>query len=276
MHPAYIFAFLFFILGAIVGSFLNVVVLRLGTGLPPTGRSQCFSCGKRLGVFDLIPIFSFLALLGRCRYCGARISIQYPIVEALTAFTFLLIYLKFESAFFSPSIFIIGEVLLVLIISSLLIAITAYDVRHKIIPNSLVFWFIGLSAAVALGRLGAQAPFEFSSFLILDLLAGPILFLFFYALWKISKGRWMGLGDGKLALGIGLSLGFVSGLSATVVGFWIGAAFGVSLMLISKVLPLISLKGESIAVTMRTEIPFAPFLILGMAVVYFFGINVLG
>lgn len=274
MPPAYIFATFFFVLGAIVGSFLNVVVLRLGTGLAPTGRSHCFSCGKQLGVFDLIPIFSFLALGGRCRYCGAQISIQYPIVEALTAFTFLFIYLKFEPALFSPSIFIIGEVLLALIISSLLIAITAYDARHKIIPNSLVFWFIGLSAIVAFVRFGLEMPFQLQFFLILDLLAGPILFLFFYALWKISNGRWMGLGDGKLALGIGLSLGFVSGLSAFILGFWIGAVFGVSLMLISKVLPLVRLKGESIAVTMRTEIPFAPFLILGMAIVYFFGISV--
>ena len=86
----------------------------------------------------------------------------------------------------------------------------------------------------------------------------------------------MGLGDGKLALGIGLSLGFVFGLSAVMLGFWIGAVFGVSLMLISKVLPLVRLKGDSIAVTMRTEIPFAPFLVLGMAIVYFFGVNVLG
>ena len=164
--------------------------------------------------------------------------------------------------------------LLALTISSFLLAITVYDIRHKIIPNLLVFSFIILSAFVAFISYIAQIPSGLYASLILDLLAGPILFLFFYALWKISNGAWMGLGDGKLALGIGLSLGFVSGLSAVILGFWIGAFFGVSLMLISKVLPLVHLNGGSVAVTMRTEIPFAPFLILGMAIVYFWGVSV--
>ncbi len=274
MIPIYFFAIAFFILGTIVGSFLNVVVLRLGTGMSPTGRSRCFSCGKQLGVFDLVPILSFLALRGHCRYCGTRISFQYPIVEAISGFMFLLIYLKFEGVFYSPSFFVFGEMLVALIISSFLLAITVYDIIHKIIPNPLVFSFIGLSAFLAFIRYIVQMPSMSGISLTLDLLAGPILFLFFYALWKVSNGTWMGLGDGKLALGIGLSLGFVSGLSAVIIGFWIGAIFGVSLMLISKVLPLIRLNGGSIAVTMRTEIPFAPFLILGMAIVYFCDISI--
>ena len=274
MIPTYFFAAVFFIFGSIVGSFLNVIILRLGTGMAPTGRSQCFSCGKQLGALDLVPIFSFLVLRGRCRYCGTRISIQYPIVEILSGLVFLLIYFKFQSVFISPSFLAVGEMLFALTISSFLLAITVYDIRHKIIPNLLVFSFIILSAFVAFISYIAQIPSGLYTSLILDLLAGPILFLFFYALWKISNGAWMGLGDGKLALGIGLSLGFVSGLSAVILGFWIGAFFGVSLMLISKVLPLVHLNGGSVAVTMRTEIPFAPFLILGMAIVYFWGVSV--
>src|SRR3989344_367611 len=127
MIPTYFFAAVFFIFGSIVGSFLNVIILRLGTGMAPTGRSQCFSCGKQLGALDLVPIFSFLVLRGRCRYCGTRISIQYPIVEILSGLVFLLIYFKFQSVFISPSFLAVGEMLFALTISSFLLAITVYD-----------------------------------------------------------------------------------------------------------------------------------------------------
>jgi leader peptidase (prepilin peptidase)/N-methyltransferase len=266
-------ALFFFILGAIAGSFLNVVIIRFGTGRTPSGRSHCLSCGKTLGVIDLIPILSFLALRGRCRSCGSLISIQYPIVEAATGLFFLLTYFKFEGSFQILSLFDCLKVALALFIEMVLIVIAGYDIRHKIIPDSLVYIFIISGLVIAFSRFMVGIQFGFDVFLLLDLLSGPLLFLFFYILWKISGGRWMGLGDAKLSLGIGLALGFLSGLSAIIFGFWIGAVVGILLIVFSKLLPPLRLKGSSIAVTMKTEIPFAPFLILGAAIAFFSGLN---
>jgi leader peptidase (prepilin peptidase)/N-methyltransferase len=262
-----------FCFGAIIGSFLNVVIFRLNTGRKPTGRSACLSCGKTLGVLELVPIVSYLALAGRCKKCGSHISIQYPIVEALTGLVFLLLFFTFKDALLAQSG--IGHLAFVvsLILASLLIAIGVYDLRHKIIPDILVFLFIGFGACVAIARfiLISQAGI----FQYLDLAAGPLFFFFFYVLWRYSNGTWMGLGDGKLALGIGLCLGFTGGLSALILAFWSGAVVGLALIGIERVLPRISLKKGRNAITMRSEIPFAPFLILGMALVFLFHIHVL-
>lgn len=119
-----------FIFGTIVGSFLNVVVLRYNSSFSIYGRSGCPSCGKTLTWFELIPILSFFLQMGRCRVCGSRISLQYPLVEALTGVLFLFIFLKGLPAAFTFYMFVI---------SSLLVAILVYDIRHKIIPDGLVY-----------------------------------------------------------------------------------------------------------------------------------------
>src|ERR1700752_70221 len=89
-----------FVFGTIIGSFLNVVALRYNTGFSLGGRSRCFSCGKTLYWYKLIPLFSFLIQGGRCRKCHSQISIQYPLVEALTGLVFLGLFLKFQDSFF--------------------------------------------------------------------------------------------------------------------------------------------------------------------------------
>ncbi|MBU2263542.1 prepilin peptidase, partial [Patescibacteria group bacterium] len=127
-----------FILGTIVGSFLNVVILRYNTGQSVIkGGSKCFSCGKNLKWHELIPVVSFIIQKGRCRNCKSRISIQYPIVELLTGLIFLLTF------------HVTGYSLLItnyyFIIFSLLIVIAVYDLRHQIIPNGFVYAFIILS-----------------------------------------------------------------------------------------------------------------------------------
>jgi Flp pilus assembly protein protease CpaA len=104
-------------------------------------------------------------------------------------------------------------------------AIGVYDLKHKIIPDMFVYSFSALSLLYLL------LTSEFSELIgfphILNLLAGPIIALPLYLLWKISSGRWIGLGDSKLALGIGWFLGFSGGISAIIIGFWIGAIVGV-------------------------------------------------
>ena len=248
----------FFLIGACIGSFLNVVIYRYNTGMSINGRSQCFSCGRTLTWYDLIPIGSWLAFGGRCRTCKSKISWQYPLVELTTAILFVAVF-KVDGV----SVALLFD----LIIFSILTVMTVYDIRHKIIPDGFVALFVfagflkiftqlffvsGHFTGVALGAL----PWW-------HLLAGGFFFIPFWLLWLISRGTWIGLGDGKLVIGIGTFLGLSLGLSAIMIGFWTGAIFG-----------LIGLFFAQKKLTMKSELPFAPFLILGVLIVFFSGINV--
>ena len=243
-----------------MGSFLNVVILRYGKE-SLSGRSFCPTCKKKLSVSDLVPIFSFLFLKRKCRYCAAPISVQYFIVEILSGLLFVLVFLNFS--FPAEIIYII----LSLVIWSVLLVITVYDFYHKIIPDGLVALFIFFSFLTIFLRIPLSDFFKMPY--ALDVLAGPILFLPFFLLWFVSKGEWIGLGDGKLSVGIGFLLGLKEGVSALVLSVWIGAAVTLSIMMIDKLLSGHSLFFMKKTLTMKSEIPFAPFLILGTALTFF-------
>jgi prepilin signal peptidase PulO-like enzyme (type II secretory pathway) len=253
--------FLLFVLGAVIGSFLNVVALRLNTGLSLSGRSKCPHCNKQLTAVELVPIFSFFFLGGRCRECKTRISFQYPLVEFWTGLVF--------ATAFNPSLTLIVNIL-VLTIFSLYIAITIYDLRHKIIPNGLVYTAIVFSLVVRALMGGSM----------LDQWAGLILALFFASIWFLSRGRAMGFGDAKLALTIGLLLGAGAGFSAIVLAFWMGALVGVALIVWAKFRPLFA-KGKQItinqgeSISLKSEIPFAPFMIVGAWLALIFQLDIL-
>lgn len=256
----------FFLFGSCIGSFLNVVIYRYNTGLSINGRSQCFSCSRRLKWFDMFPIASFLTFRGRCRTCKSKISWQYPLVELVTAILFLAIF-RMDGL----SVALVFD----LIIFSTLTVMTVYDIRHKIIPDGLVIFF------VVTGLVKMLLPLLHGGhFFLLNFLAGGIFFVPFYLLWKVSGGKWIGLGDGKLAIGIGAFLGFASGLSAIVVGFWLGAIFGLAYLGIQRICrsawfsrTWLGLFFARNSLTMKSELPFAPFLILGVLAVFFSGFN---
>lgn len=252
-----IFAWIF---GAIVGSFLNVVILRMRTGRTMGGRSMCFSCGKQLNWYELVPVVSFMVQKGKCSGCMRRISRQYPIVECITATVFACVAWYLMPLLLSaPLAFSIGCAYLAVLFSFVII-LSGYDVRHTIIPDSLVWSFVFLAfLSVFFTATSDGIVFAFSRD---NLVAGPVLAAPFALLWLISRGRWMGLGDAKFALGIGFLLGISSGIAALMLSFWIGAAFAFVVLLLQKA-----------KFTMKSEIPFAPFLALGMAVALFGGIN---
>lgn len=231
--------------GFIFGSFLNALLFRYNTGKSALrGRSRCMHCGHTLGAQDLIPLLSYLYLRGRCRYCRSCISWQYPAVEALAAALALGVYLTESDPLRMGLAFGIFYILLFIVM---------YDLRHQIIPWSASFTLGGLAALWVI----VTGP-TLEAFFAGPILATPLAFLSL-----ISKGRWMGWGDAPLQLSLGWFLGLSMGFSALVLSFWIGALVGITLI------------GVSRAYTMRSEVPFAPFLVLGAASAYFLHVDLL-
>ncbi len=256
----YLFYIILFVFGTIIGSFLNVLVLRFNTGLSfVNGKSKCFSCGTHLKWFDLIPLLSYVFLWGKCRYCQSKISVQYPFIEFITGILFALTFWKIQT--------INITFILTLAIMSLVVAISVYDLKHKIIPDSFVFTFAGLSLALLIYQSFLSGVF--GTHFLLSLIAGPVLFIFFFLFWFFSSGRLMGFGDAKLALGVGWFLGMTFGISAIVLAFWIGAVVSLVLILFQK------LKIFHGQFTMKSEIPFAPFIILGLLIEFFLHFDVI-
>lgn len=253
-----------FLFGTIVGSFLNVVIFRFNTGRTFTkGRSICMNCNRNLRWYELVPVMSFLVQAGKCRRCASKISHQYPIVEFITGLVFVLVAYKFlPILFFSFGAFLLLTILFVFLFS-LLIVISVYDLHHKIIPDKLVIIFtLGSLLSLVVNSFFSGSFFEISIFL--SLISGPLFALPFVLIWFFSKGRLMGLGDGKLVLGLGWMLGFSQGIFAIMLSFWIGSIVGLFLMILSKN-----------KIGMKTEIPFAPFLIISTFITFFFGLDFL-
>jgi len=266
MNDVSIFIFVF-VIGASIGSFLNVVVARYNTGLTLSGRSQCMFCGHTLSWYELVPIVSFVIQGGRCRSCKGKISWRYPTVEIITGIVFVLVFIRSVQTIYPISVhsFVLG---INLFAASTLMAIAAYDMKHKIIPDFFVYTFIA-TAFLAMVATNLTTSDVVS---LVDVAAGPLLFLPFASLWFFSRGRWMGFGDAKLAWGIGWFLGLSNGIVAIVFAFWIGAVASLLLLGIGRVVGL-AYAGKQF--TMKSEVPFGPFLILGLLVVWFFQIGVM-
>ncbi len=250
--PLIIFAF-----GLLIGSFLNVVILRLNTGRSiVTGRSKCARCDRTLKWYELVPVFSFVGLRGKCNTCTTPISFQYPLVELVTAIAFTVLYNHFVVGDIFSSFAWLAFVFAATV-ASLLIVILAYDVRHKIIPDLIVYLFIGMSLVSILYQWSTVPGFSVLS----ALFGGVLAALIFFLLWFFSKGRAMGFGDVKLGLGVGWLLGLQGGLAAVMIAFWVGAVVGLLMIAISR------------RYRMHTQVPFAPFLIIATGIVVLYGVT---
>ncbi len=251
-----------FIFGCIIGSFLNVVILRYKTGRSIGGRSACFSCGTTLRAFELVPVLSFIFSFGKCRSCKSSISWQYPLVELSSGIMFVIVFWK---TLLDPSL-TLASLIFFWFAFSILIVISVYDLKHKIVPDAMEFAFVFASF---IWLILSHNIYYFASLRgVFDLLSGLILFFPFFILWYVSDGAWIGLGDGKLSIGLGFMLGLSGGISAIIMGFWIAA--GISLIIIAlqrfvmRGLPYLSGK---------TEVPFAPFLVLGALIAFYYNLD---
>lgn len=272
------FFFVIFALGAMVGSFLNCVIYRIEKEESfLKGRSYCPHCKHSLSWPDLIPVLSFLILKRKCRYCGKPISWQYPLVEIATGLIFVLIY-YFQFPLMGGSLepssqIILNEFLIfssqnwlnffyLMIVSCFLIIIFVYDLKYLLIPDLVIYLAIGTTFLYRLLDIWKFNQLNFQ-LLVNPLLSAILASLFFLTIVLVSRGKWMGAGDIYLAFLMGFILGWPNIMVALMLAFFIGATIGVG---------LIAGKKKSL----KSEIPFGPFLVLGTFLAIFFGQNIMG
>lgn len=245
--------------GVIIGSFLNVYIYRFHTGKSLAGHSHCLSCGTRLHWFELFPLLSYLALRASCRTCGCKIPSRYFLVELSTGILFAL------TLTLTLDVMVIG---LLWFIMSTLMVITVYDLYHFIIPDELtVALTIAVLALIGYGYFLRPTGLGSIGFEVVAALGGVGFFLF---LWVVSKGAWLGFGDVKLAFPLGLLVGSAKVFSFVVLSFWVGAA--ISLLIIGweklkRGKTHLHLPGQ--ALTMKSAVPFAPFLVASSLIILF-------
>lgn len=230
-----------------VGSFLNVVILRLDDlktviALP----SHCPRCRKNLKLYELIPLLSYLVLFGRCRGCKEKISVQYPLVEAGAALIFVLLFWKFG---FSLPFY------LFVFLSCILIVIFVYDLIHSLIADWLVWLAIGVWLVYLIVNYLLNLQLSTLGF---SLLGGLALGGFLGFLVLASKEQWMGSGDIKLGFLLGALVGWPQVLVLTFLAFILGSVVGLGLIFSRKK-------------KMKDQVPFAPFLITALWITLFWG-----
>jgi len=234
------------VFGTFIGSFLNVCICRLPRGESiVTPRSHCPHCQKMIGWYDNIPILSYLVLRGKCRGCKAPISLQYPLVEAVTGLFSLLLMLRF-----GPSL----DYLFYFAFVAALIVITVIDLYHQIIPDVISLPGIGV------GLLGSLLlpDLVFLNSLIGMFLGGGSLFLVATGYQWLFKREGMGGGDVKLLAMIGAFLGWRAVILTILLSSLIGSVTGILIIL---------LKGKDF----KYAIPYGPFLSLGAVFCLFYG-----
>nr|WP_139693090.1 A24 family peptidase [Sporolactobacillus terrae] len=235
-----IYMYIFF-LGLVLGSFYNVVGLRIPAGnsiiTPP---SHCPSCERRLTILDLVPVFSYIYLGGKCRTCHSKIPMIYPAIEAATGVLFLSSFLSATS---------IEEILCGFLLVSLLMIVLVSDLEYMLIPDKILLFFFPLFIAFRIifpPDPWWDAPAGFTAgFVLLTLIS------------LISRGG-MGGGDVKLIAVIGLLLG----VKPVIIGFFLSTFFGAMIGICGQLLCLIK---------HRQPVPFVPFIVLGMLISFFFG-----
>jgi len=249
-----------FIFGAAIGSFLNVVILRLPNDEHVTGRSHCPHCGHTLGALELIPLVSFVLLGGKCSSCKANISPRYFIIEGITGLLFLVGWLHFNPLA-TASWLLFAEWM---VVSAAALAIFVIDLEHYLILDVIVFPVLIIVCLLALASdiSSGHSIFSFHSLFVSSLLGAAAGSAPFFLIWYFSKGKWMGFGDVKLLLLLGAATGLRLVPVVVLLAIFSGGA-------VSSVL-LIGTKK-----TLKSHIPLGTFLSISLLVTLVWGQNIL-
>jgi len=235
------------ILGLVIGSFLNVVIFRIDDlkSILNT-RSRCNKCKQVIKWYDLVPLLSFVLLKGSCRNCNSKLSWQYPIVEASVALLFLFLTYCFGVSY---------NLLFYAVFFSIMVVIFVYDLKTQFVPE--YFAWAGLVLAVLGGWFfGHNASF-------LNMLFGLIIGGGFIGLMVlVSKEKWMGAGDIKIAAALGALVGYPNVILFIFLSFVLGSLVGLAIILMKRK-------------TIKDSIPFAPFLILSSLITIVWGTTII-
>lgn len=241
-----------FVSGILTGSFLNVIIWRWPRGEKISGRSACPHCHKILSAWELVPLFSYVLLQGKCRNCKNGISPRYFIIEAITGFLFALVYSRFLPMSLADY-FILSRLLIVVCV---LAATFVIDLEHHLILDKLV---LPASAIILVVNLCLDIFINKNlSFTINSIVAAIITAGAFYIVWFVSQGRWIGFGDVKLGLFLGLALGIPKIFVALFLAFILGGLVGAGLLASRKK-------------TLKSQVPFGTFLTLGSFISILYG-----
>ena len=249
-----------FVFGNLIGSFLNVVILRLPQEQSLTGRSHCMHCRHVLQPWELIPVVSFLLLRGKCSSCGKGISPRYFIIELITGFLFLAGFLLLQPITPFDIVRLIGW----WFVSAIAISVFVIDLEHYIILDVLVLpgAIIALCFRLVLDILFHVPVTFFHSLAVTGILGALLGSLPFFLVWFFSKGKWMGFGDVKLLLFMGAVLGWhLVGVAILLAVFAGGLVSSVLLFATDK--------------TLKSQIPFGTFLSAALLVTLGFGDQIL-
>lgn len=249
-----------FILGATIGSFLNVCIYRIPAGMSIIRpRSRCGACGHTLTAIDLVPILSWVFLRAKCRSCGAKIAARYPMVEALQGLLFVLVFMRFGIAIATPILWVFTAIMTVVFF---------IDLDHQIIPNKVVIFglIVGLIPAVVQMVAPQSYPFYLSDAFYEPLVGAvvPFALMLFFALFSVAlfKKSGLGMGDVKIYAVIGLFLGWQYALMSIWFAFFFGGLFGILWIFVLK-------KPK------EAMIPFAPFIVVGSLITMFYGNDIM-
>lgn len=238
----------FAVFGAILASFVGVIVERVNTGASwANDRSRCDSCSHVLTWQDLLPVLSWMLTLGRCRHCGSRVPVRHALIEVATALVFFSAYQLFGLTPVLPA-FLLSVLLLLFIV--------LYDMRHTIVRMVPMVLFVVSSLVVRILLMPDTHGTGLS--LLFAGLCGFAFLLFHMG----SRGRAMGLGDAPMALGLSLLVGPSVVLPGVLFSFWIGALYGIVVLVSTP-------RGHRMGI----EVPFVPFLALGFLLAFFTGWN---
>ncbi len=235
-----------FILGAVIGSFLNVCIYRIPAGESIVSpRSRCPKCGSGINWYQNIPILSYLLLGGKCASCKVHIPLRYPMVEALTGLLFVIVIYLFGFSWATPVYWLF---------TASLVAITFIDLDHQIIPDVISLPGIVIGFACSFG-----IPWvSWTDSILGILIGGGSLFLVAFLYEILTKKEGMGGGDIKLLAMLGAFLGWQAVLPIVFISSFLGSLVGVPLMLLKKA-------------DGKLAIPFGPFLAAGALIFLFWG-----